>query len=483
MEEDSPADAPSPTVSNTNPRGAGAKKRGGTISSRSVASLTPEQLEKKRRNDREAQRAIRERTKHQIDRLNDKIREYELSQPYQELQAVIRQKEIIQAENEELKRKMLQASNLLNPQSGASLTSLSGLDALVSASERATPGNGGPSATLPPMQGPPYIPASIPAIQSPLAQASSPGTQTTRSYGGTPPATAAVPGRSWVSPSPSNFVDQSPRPGLGGEAYQPGDERHSVGFVIDNTNTKFVRVPYNTRQTPPTSSPGAIPPVYTILPRVTESCALDVLLLDYLVKSQRLAAEGVSPSELAGPVHSTFNSLANPKSTFNAHPLSKFFTDILQTFPDISRVPEQVAVTYVMHTVMRWQIHPTRENYELLPSYSVPPASSIIVPHPAWMDHLPWPRLRDATIMQVPSVPFDVFFVPYTTTFSINWPYSDDMCLAYDTSVPVGPGGEQPLIVSPLFEAHIRELNNWSLGPAFREEFPLWERFVRIRED
>jgi len=46
--------AANPDRSATNPRGAGTKrKRGPALSSRSVAALTPEQLEKKRKNDRE----------------------------------------------------------------------------------------------------------------------------------------------------------------------------------------------------------------------------------------------------------------------------------------------------------------------------------------------------------------------------------------------------------------------------------------------
>lgn len=52
------SNAATPVASNasaTNPRGAGTKRKKGhqAITSRSVASLTPEQLEKKRKNDRE----------------------------------------------------------------------------------------------------------------------------------------------------------------------------------------------------------------------------------------------------------------------------------------------------------------------------------------------------------------------------------------------------------------------------------------------
>jgi len=82
------------------------RKRAGAGSARGVANLTPEQLERKRANDREAQRAIRERTKQQIDRLNEKIRELESSQPYRDLQVAISQKEAVETENAEIKRQL-----------------------------------------------------------------------------------------------------------------------------------------------------------------------------------------------------------------------------------------------------------------------------------------------------------------------------------------------------------------------------------------
>lgn len=73
---------------------------------RGVASLTAEQLAKKRAVDREAQRAIRERTKNQIETLEEKVRELTSQQPYQDLQAVIRQRDAVQADKDELKRKL-----------------------------------------------------------------------------------------------------------------------------------------------------------------------------------------------------------------------------------------------------------------------------------------------------------------------------------------------------------------------------------------
>ena len=83
--------------------------------SRGVANLTPEQLAKKRANDREAQRAIRERTKGQIETLEKKIQELTSQQPYQELQHAVRQKELVEAENKEIKKRLASALSILQP--------------------------------------------------------------------------------------------------------------------------------------------------------------------------------------------------------------------------------------------------------------------------------------------------------------------------------------------------------------------------------
>lgn len=108
-------DAPSPA----DPSSDSNKKRRTTgSSSRGVANLTPDQLAKKRANDREAQRAIRERTKNQIENLEQKIRELTSQQPYQELQHVIRQKEQVEAENVEIKKRLSSVVLLIQPMLG-----------------------------------------------------------------------------------------------------------------------------------------------------------------------------------------------------------------------------------------------------------------------------------------------------------------------------------------------------------------------------
>lgn len=91
------------------------KRRPSGAGSRGVANLNPDQLAKKRANDREAQRAIRERTRSQIDSLERRIRELTAQRPYQDLQHVIRQKETVQAENEEIKKRLNSVVSILQP--------------------------------------------------------------------------------------------------------------------------------------------------------------------------------------------------------------------------------------------------------------------------------------------------------------------------------------------------------------------------------
>ena len=117
--QSSPAPSQSSPTTTTNTT-ANKKRRTSTTGSRGVANLTPEQLAKKRANDREAQRAIRERTKGQIEQLENRIQQLTEQKPYQELQDVVRQKEMVEAENEDIKRRLASVLSIIQPMCGRS---------------------------------------------------------------------------------------------------------------------------------------------------------------------------------------------------------------------------------------------------------------------------------------------------------------------------------------------------------------------------
>nr|POE47197.1 hypothetical protein CFP56_00529 [Quercus suber] len=65
-------------------------------------------------------------------------------------------------------------------------------------------------------------------------------------------------------------------------------------------------------------------------------------------------------------------------------------------------------------------------------------------------------------------VKFEDFFVPYTTTLSLNWPYPDDQVLIRS----LGPNEPRDVKLNPVFETHLRNIDNWSLGTAFKQAHP-----------
>lgn len=87
------------------------------------------------------------------------------------------------------------------------------------------------------------------------------------------------------------------------------------------------------------TSPYAVPPR-----NISPTCPLDGLLLDFLADRRQQAAAGVSTHELIGPKYPSFVSLVNSQRSLLSHPLSRVFTDMMGTFPDIATLPEQVAI-------------------------------------------------------------------------------------------------------------------------------------------
>lgn len=144
---------------------------------------------------------------------------------------------------------------------------------------------------------------------------------------------------------------------------------------------------------------------------------------------------------------------------------------------------------------------------------------------PAHANELPRPRLRDRCVTSQPFITLDTFFVPYTRTLSVNWPHDPRDCLllesktkslaASPTSIPVSgiatvvnvatnvasppaslPGTQvstpgtssmsgredEHWVLNPEFEAHLRNLGNWSLGSAFAVAFPSLADCVSFRD-
>ncbi|EEH06265.1 conserved hypothetical protein [Histoplasma capsulatum G186AR] len=508
-----------PMLRNPNLMAGRKKKAAVPTPSRGVANLTPEQLAKKRANDREAQRAIRQRTKAQIETLEQRVRELTSQQPYQDLQAALGQKRAVEKENEEIRRILSSVMAMIQPivngvppPSSENITSRS-------CDNIAAPN--GTGSERHPWSAESHIEPPSPVSHSELQasrlstiahQDSSLRTAAESLDLGTGPGMCAVNSpRSMepLSPSTTESPGYALRPNWHANSVSTGQpepryplthgfnsqrqelshgldfsgsgERLGFNFLVDsarpvpkipqpqrnpsspafNDSTRFRNLHSSQNDLfDPNIAPYTVP-----VRNVDPTCPVDLILLDFLHTRQREAAEGASKQILVGPPYPSVSSLLNPAKSAYSHPLSKVFTDILSKFPGISNLPEQVAVLYVMFLLMRWQIYPTQQNYDRLPEWLTPRTSQIMTPHPAWIDYLPWPRMRDRMVASYQDYDFQNWFIPYTTTLSINWPYE-----ATDTLLSTSDSEE--LIINPVFERHLRNLNNWSLGPVFARAYP-----------
>lgn len=124
------------------------------------------------------------------------------------------------------------------------------------------------------------------------------------------------------------------------------DGRPSYGNGRPSTLPSCTTLPMNTRSpfltndTFGLSTPAHAVPVRNIPP----TCPLDGLFMDFMAERRHQAEEGMSTAELIGPAYPSVTSLLQPNRSQLSHPMSKMFTDMLGTFPDLSTLPEQIAV-------------------------------------------------------------------------------------------------------------------------------------------
>ncbi|KAK2003123.1 BZIP transcription factor [Colletotrichum falcatum] len=514
--------AASPASPASQPSGDANKKRRTGPGSRGVANLTPEQLAKKRANDREAQRAIRERTKNQIETLERRIQELTSQQPYQDLQAVQRAKEAVEAENADLKRRLAAFIASIQPLISASPPTQGESSQLGDPHARH-----GPNGSTAPIEHPPVFPSPS-ASYSHVHQSNGPTSANNASTPNSVASPASIdPTAGWQTTPGSGVPDmfspnhmyaankmlnqqrQDLRHGLdlgpeklgleflldqnarlnkiqsGANGAQDSSMYHHVPMKHDWTGVSSVHPSRSPSLSGPTAHTPRLQAEYPqqlscapTEPRGLVSCSsevrncgptcpLDSLLLDFLQERRQRAADGLSTHEIIGPRYPSVLSLLNPANSKFSHPLSKVFTDILATFPDLSALPQRVAVLYVMFLIMRWQISPTQENYERLPEWVRPRPAQLFTEHPAWIDHVPFPAMREKLCREYNprEYLFDNFFVPFTTTLSLNWPYEET-----DTLLQVPDSDE--VVINPVFERHLRRLENWTLGQAFNKTFP-----------
>lgn len=107
---------------------AGGKKRPSRAGTRSVTTLTAAQLERKRANDREAQRAIRQRTKDHIESLERQVRDLTAqigTNSSSKMMELMRRNEELEQENALLRARLSHAGQALGMLEGSGTSAVS----------------------------------------------------------------------------------------------------------------------------------------------------------------------------------------------------------------------------------------------------------------------------------------------------------------------------------------------------------------------
>jgi hypothetical protein len=115
---------------------------------------------------------------------------------------------------------------------------------------------------------------------------------------------------------------------------------------------------------------------------------------------------------------------------------------------------------------LKWLIYRTQSIYEQIPGWLRPHGLQLQIQHPAWIDRIPWPNARIYLISH-PEITFDHFAMVYSSSFDVSWPYNPSHILLSSSNADGGG-----IHLNPVYEQHVRQLRNWTIGEKFRKKFP-----------
>ncbi|PVH68489.1 hypothetical protein DL98DRAFT_215876 [Cadophora sp. DSE1049] len=424
----------------------GPKRRASRAETRRVASLTPEQLARKRTNDREAQRSTRQRTKNHIEELEQRIRELSEDQDARNYEQIKKRNADLEEELKQLREALgrSQESAASSPELAPS-SSRSGMDVwegrhpqayspswnsptsinspdgsflsfqssnageLMSSfapdhSELHT-GFSDPGSTrsetlnsesdLQDLTSAPILPVPV-RRGGPIAR---PQFGRSRSYPhgrfGMPASNMSMSRMAGtmtrIGSSPLTGQPISPMTGNADSMHQPTPPQinHSSIFNIKQGSMDSPMSPQqgSTKHNAPIGvcfpkQPG--PPIWELSLRfVPPTGPMDSILIGMLQGQRRLAHESTPGSVLIGPHQPDLRALLNPEMSNKVHPVSSVISNLFYRVLYPTLAEKAAALVLVYH-FCQWQIWPTMETYRKIPEWLRPRALQLATPHPIW---------------------------------------------------------------------------------------------------
>jgi regulator of replication initiation timing len=430
-----------------------------------VTHLSKAQLARKRANDREAQRNIRQRTKEHIENLERRVKELEAEKRSDSMERLIQRNRELELEVERLRAQLTQRTSpvdqtspiqeeLLIPQKLALdwIPDTYKQENVLPVSIYPTADQVYPTAQAYTDAEPPehlYTPtAATPMWDDPTAFV-----RTTQSL--TKPATAWAPFNPALSQPPPRFTE-----------FQPS------GF----SNVINPPPPPYTNTTCWQSQPSVYE--WQVFPKLkTPVTPVDHLIMRAIHSHRNIQFSDPGAEELLGLELPPVQVLFNPHSPAKMHPA---INDVMVQYSNVlsargfTLIPEKLASFICMYRLVQWQISPSPQTYKALYEWQRPRKSQLVITHPAWMDLPPWPKFREKIIENQARYDTPEFQHDYVTNVSANFPYDPMESFVFESN--------QVLRVSKVMENHLRDPSNFSMKKAFGDKYPEFREVCRIDE-
>ncbi len=452
---------------------------------RSVAHLSKAQLARKRANDREAQRNIRQRNKEHIENLERKVRELEDARSSESLERLLQRNRELEAEIEILKAQIA-AQQIPSPMTASSEASgkLLGpqkLDwtsetpawskAVASGSRLAvnTELVGSSTTYPPPLESQIFTPTSDSmgydeSSQQMYTSSATPFWDNPHAFGPGASQLVTRPRPAW-SGSPFPLLSGPCHPSLSGQ--KPSSAHPAQQENYDATNClQFQPSVYAWQMSTKLKAPTTY---------------VDQLMLSVIQSQRHLAVTAdLTGEDLIGPrfpsVLLLFDQAGPLHSTITSPPA---LTELMAQYSAIlsnrgfARIPEKLASFMFMYRFVQWQISPTYSTYKNLHEWQAPRPSQLMIPHPVWMDLPPWGAFRDRLIENQDKYDNVEFQNDYARNLQVNFPGDPMKALAF---------GNGSIMVGRALEEHLWNIEVVSMGKEFADKYPEFRDVCRFDE-
>lgn len=402
------------------------QRLGAETSSRAVRYLSKDSRDKKRANDREAQRNLRRKIKEKMENLERENRELRSGEAYRNLDSLRRKCADLQQDNMALREKLLKIRAETNFEQPST-----------------DPGSLERSADL-----------RAYTIVEPAA-APQDHRRNTLEHAYTTIEATSPPYVAYASSSSQNVPSC------------PQDPRHSQSVSSHLINPRLMgRI----------GSPGK--PIWAQMPNNTgflESCKnqdhWDRQLAPFVHEKRDMLRRGFSEYDTLGPPRPNFAHFfdfwRNPKPERLPQSPIQFAIALVSCF-GIKDFKARVGAVANVYAFLRWYIAPTEANYVRMPAYMRPTREQLEIPHPLWMDYPHWPQMRRELCLGRDNTPINKFCCPYSQTLQLEWNKPNSAVLEVTEVLSDG----FLITMTMEYEAQNNMLTNWTLGEYFDEKLP-----------